>query len=324
MNPAPPLIRIGVLGCSDIACRRFLPALRRSQRAQLVAVGSRDRAATQERLGACREEICTYDDLLQRADIDLIYLSLPNHLHEEWTIRALVGGKHVLCEKPLGLDAAAVRRMHDAAARHRRLLYENIMYLQHPQHAAVKELVTSGRIGRLRSLRATFTIPSLPTGNFRNDPARGGGAFHDQIRYPLSAALYFLAGQNYSFQGRSLYDGDLLTAMHGTGGTEENETFHFSIGFGLPYRSAYELNGERGSVRVERAFTTPADLASEIVVSSGGAHESIQIPPADHFLLTIEQVCELLDTPEIFPQIRARNERLALLADDLYRSCHAG
>lgn len=145
---AKKLIGVGVLGCSDIACRRFLPALRQSQRAELIAIGTRDRYSTQERIGASSNEILSYAALLERADIDLIYLSLPNHLHEEWTIRALVAGKHVLCEKPLGLDAATVMRMHDVAARHDRLLYENLMYLQHPQHTAIKKLTAAGRLDR--------------------------------------------------------------------------------------------------------------------------------------------------------------------------------
>lgn len=324
MPAAKKPVRVGVLGCSDIACRRFLPALRRSQRAELIAIGTRDRYATQERIGVSSSEILSYNALLERTDIDLVYLSLPNHLHEEWTIRALMAGKHVLCEKPLGLDAAAVMRMHDVAARHERLLYENLMYLQHPQHTAIKKLAASGHLGRLRSLRATFTIPALPAKNFRNDPSCGGGTFHDQIRYPLSAALYFFSGENYIFQGRSHYDGELLTAMHGTGVTERKEIFHFSIGFGLPYQSTYELIGERGSVRVDRAFTTPANLANPIVVTIDGRDASFTVPPADHFLLTIEHVSDLLGTPEVFPQIRARNERLATLADDLYRSCHVG
>lgn len=316
-------IRVGVLGCSDIACRRFLPALRQSQRAELIAIGTHDHYTTQTRLGA-RNQILAYEALLDRADIDLIYLSLPNHLHEEWAIRALVAGKHVLCEKPLGLNAPAVTRMHEAAANHGRLLYENIMYLQHPQHIAVKNLVLSGRLGTLRSLRATFTIPALPAENFRNDPSRGGGTFHDQVRYPLSAALYFFSGQKYIFQGRKFYTDQLLTAMDGTAVTEKKEMLHFSIGFGLPYRSAYELIGEKGSVLVERAFSTPAELANKIIVSIDGRDESFTIPAADHFLLTIDHVCDLLATPELFPAIRNKNERLATLADKLYRSCHDG
>jgi dTDP-3,4-didehydro-2,6-dideoxy-alpha-D-glucose 3-reductase len=322
-SPSQP-VRVGLLGYSDIACRRFLPALRQSPRAQLIAIGSRDPHTTRLRFDAPDCEILSYDALLERADIDLIYLSLPNHLHAEWAIRALTAGKHVLCEKPLGLDAAEVIRMHDVADRHGRLLYENLMYLHHPQHAAIKALAASGRIGRLRSLRATFTIPALPAENWRNDPDCGGGAFHDQIRYPLSAACYFFSGQDYIFQGRKVYNGELLTTMYGSAVTEQKEIFHFSIGFGLPYQSTYVLKGDRGSVRVARAFTTPADLANEIIVSSAGRDESFIVPPADHFLLTIEHVCALLATPELFPQIRARNVRLATLADDLYRSCHAG
>jgi hypothetical protein len=176
----------------------------------------------------------------------------------------------------------------------------------------------------LRSLQATFTIPALPARNFRNDPACGGGAFHDLSRYPLSAALSFFSGQNYLFQGKAEYAGKLLMALHGSAVTEKNEQLNFSIGFGLPYCSSYELSGEKGLARVDRAFTIPADLANKVAVTIAGQDESFIVPPADHFLLTLEDVCALLETPELFSSIRTRNEELAALADNLYRSCHAG
>jgi len=315
-------LAVGVLGCSDIARRKFLPALLRSGSARLVAVASQSPETLGTRLPGVVAEYHDYTALLERDDIDLVYLSLPNHLHEEWTIRALRAGKHVLCEKPLGLDSQQVARMVEVARKHRLLLYENLMYLQHPQHTAVKELLSTQRLGPVHSLRAVFTIPALSSENFRNDEIRGGGAFHDLARYPLSVASYYLKGMTYEFCGYARQQDGVIISMQGVGRNEQDELLEFSIGFGLPYQSFYEVTTRRGLIRVDRAFTTPADLANHILVTCDGQDNSFVVPPADHFLLTIEQVCTLIRKPAAYRGCYNSNLNLACLADKLYRSCH--
>ena len=120
---------IGVMGCADIAVRRFLPAVTQSDRARLVAIASRDcrKASAAAHRYACAAS--GYRDLLHDEQVDLIYLPLPNHLHEEWVITAADHGKHILCEKPLGLSLGSVNRMVDAANRNGVLLYENFILL---------------------------------------------------------------------------------------------------------------------------------------------------------------------------------------------------
>ncbi len=130
-------LRVGILGYSDIARRKFIPALLQSKKASLVAVGSTQRIKTESLIDGNLIAFMTYQDLVCDPAVDLIYLSLPNHLHEEWSVRALEQGKHVICEKPLALSATSAMLMLEAAERHGRLLFENLMYLQHPQHVAV-------------------------------------------------------------------------------------------------------------------------------------------------------------------------------------------
>jgi hypothetical protein len=172
-TPTIPL-RVGVLGCSDIARRKFIPALARCERGVLAAISSRTPAKAAAAVADCSSEILSHEELLACPGVDLVYLSLPNHLHEEWALRVLAAGKHLLCEKPLGLSPESVERMLLAAEQHGLLLYENLMFLHHPQHAVVRELVCSGRIGRIRALRAVFTIPFPKSGDFRLDPMQGG------------------------------------------------------------------------------------------------------------------------------------------------------
>ncbi|MDD2898870.1 MAG: Gfo/Idh/MocA family oxidoreductase [Desulfuromonadaceae bacterium] len=315
------MIRVGILGCSDIARRKFIPALRNSRQARLVAVAGRQRERAAVLAADLSANAMTYEELVSTPAVDLLYISLPNHLHEEWSIRALEQGKHVICEKPLGLCLAAVMRMLEVADRHGRLLFENVMYLQHPQHMLVKDLLSSGRIGRTLSLRSEFAFPGPPPGDFRLDPAMGGGAYNDMNRYPLSAALYFLDGKEHRFchGSEEIRDG-LTISFQADSSTDSGESFSFMTAFGLPYRSFYTISGEVGEITVERAFTTPAEMENRIRVTAHGRDESFNAPASDHFLNTIEHVCGLIQCGEWRAEhLQAR--RLAALADLFHDNC---
>jgi len=314
-------IRVGILGCSDIARRKFIPALLKSGQASLAALASRERDKGASMAPGLPVPLMNYQELLCDPSIDLVYISLPNHLHEEWSIAALEQGKHVLCEKPLGLRAASVNRMLEAADRHGRLLFENLMYLQHPQHKAVKDLIRSGRIGRVQSLWSEFSFPGPVEGDFKLDPAMGGGAFHDMNRYPLSAALFFLKGKKHRFlRGSAEVQDGLTLSLQADSITGAGEHFSFLTAFNQPYRSFYEISGERGSIRVERAFTTPADLENRVAVTVDGSDESFTASSNDHFLGTIEHVCTLIRSGR-WNEEHARAKALAELAGMFHDNC---
>lgn len=315
-------VRVGVLGYSDIARRKFIPAVMHSQQATLVALASRepDKAEFLPPPGSPLL-FMTYEEMVCSPHIDLIYLSLPNHLHESWSIAALEAGKHVICEKPLGLTNDAVSRMLDVADRHKRLLFENLMYLQHPQHAAVKRLITAGRIGKVLSLRSEFAFPGPPAGDFRLNPAMGGGAFHDMNRYPLSAALFFLEGKQHTFiRGNRKTQNGLNLAFRAQSVTDAGEQFSFLTAFGQSYRSYYEIKGERGTIRVERAYTTPSDMENKITVMIDGRDESFTALSCDHFLSTIDHVCGMIRSGE-WSEAHERERELAALADMFQEKC---
>lgn len=288
-------IRVGILGCSDIARRKFIPALITSTGACLAGIGSSHPGKNKLFADELSTPFMSYQELISDPAVDLIYLSLPNHLHEVWAIAALEQGKHVICEKPLGLSPSSVRLMHGAAATHRRLLFENIMYLHHPQHRMVKEIVSSGRIGGIISLRSEFAFPGPPEGDFRLDPDRGGGAFNDMNRYPLSASLFFLTGKKHRFiKGTKEEECGLTISLEAESVTDAGEQFSFLTAFGKPYRSFYEITGREGSIRVERAYTTPPETENRIIVTVDGRDESCAAPAGDHFAATIDHVCSLL------------------------------
>jgi predicted dehydrogenase len=192
-------LRWGILGTGNIA-GQFTTGVLASRRGVVAAVGSRNAETAQ---GFARKyEIAgihgSYEALISDPGVDAIYNSAPNSLHAEWTIRALQAGKHVLCEKPIGMDAAEAERMFDAAKRAGRVLMEAFMYRTHPQTLAVVDVVKSGAIGQLRLIRTSFCYRTRKIqGNVRFVRELGGGGLMDIGCYCISFARFF-AGEEPS------------------------------------------------------------------------------------------------------------------------------
>lgn len=320
MKMRKPMLGVGILGCSDIAKRRFLPGLSRAKNAKLIACASRVLDKARRFFPDARYESIGYDDLLSRDAVDVVYISLPNHLHEEWTMKALSRGKHVICEKPAGLNEGSVRRMTEYAEQQELLLYENMAYLHHPLHREAGKIVEQGVIGRLRTVRAAFNFV-LDAPGFRLSPSPGGGSFHDQARYPLSAALFHLRGEFVGFTGQALFRNGVNVGLNARGVSSAGESIQCSIGFERQYECWYELIGDRGLLRVTRAFTTPADLTGVIEVIAGSDMTSVAVPAADHFQLMIEHVAGMIERRQGFSQAHQDARRLAAAADLLWNGC---
>src|SRR5512138_1361414 len=189
MTMANKILNWGLLSTARIN-RALITPLRASKRNRLLAVASRtqesaDRYARAKRI---RRAYGSYEALLADPEIDVIYNPLPNHLHAEWTIKAVEAGKHVLCEKPLALSVQEVDTMKSAARRHDRVVAEAFMYRHHPQTLKVQEIVKSGSLGALKMVRGSFSFVLSREGDVRLDPAMGGGSIWDIGCYPISYA----------------------------------------------------------------------------------------------------------------------------------------
>jgi predicted dehydrogenase len=178
-------IRWGFLGAGSIATKALTPAVHAAKNATLQAVASRDAIRSQS-LEPVKVH-STYQDLLDDPDIDAVYISLANHQHCEWSIKALQAGKHVLCEKPIAMDAKEARLMADAAKENNRVLVEAVWTRWHPRFIRMVELVQSGAIGEIKAIDASFTFPGTLEGNYRLLPEMGGGSLFDVGPYPLHA-----------------------------------------------------------------------------------------------------------------------------------------
>jgi predicted dehydrogenase len=178
-------LRWGFLGAGYIATKALTPAVHAAKNATLQAVASRDviRSQSLEPVKAHS----TYQDLLDDPDIDAVYISLANHQHCEWSIKALQAGKHVLCEKPIAMDAKEATLMADAAKENNRMIVEAVWTRWHPRFVRMVELVQSGAIGEIKAIDASFTFPGTLEGNYRLAPEMGGGSLFDVGPYPLHA-----------------------------------------------------------------------------------------------------------------------------------------
>jgi NDP-hexose-3-ketoreductase len=320
-------VRVGVLGCASIAWRRTLPAMVAAPNLSVVAVASREPAKARRFATAFgAEPVHGYQELLERDDIEAVYLPLPTGAHHEWVARALRAGKHVLAEKPLATTAAEASELVELAAKSELVLRENFMFLYHGQHRRVRELLDSGAIGALRSFTAAFGIPPLPAEDVRYRPELGGGALLDVGVYPIRAAQLFLDGPLTvrgaartvdPATGVDLAGSALLSAADGA-----TATVHF--GFQHHYRNAYELWGSAGRITVDRVFTPPGTWAPIIRLERANDMEELVLPAEDQFLAVVTAFGNSVREP----QQPSRNDGAAMLRQaalvDAVRTAAAG
>ena len=295
MNAAPGRLRWGVLSTASIGLEKWIPGVRRApqQRGEVLAIGSRDgesarRAATA--LGIPRAH-GSYEALLADPDVDAVYIPLPNHLHLEWTLAAIRAGKHVLCEKPLALTSADAATMVDAAARAGVHLMEAFMYRLHPSWLAVRELVSSGRIGRLEAVQSWFGYYNDDPTNIRNIRAAGGGALMDVGCYSVNLSRMLFGGEPIRVTGTVRRDGDEGVDVLTSGALEFEggglATFTCSIRTETDQR--VHVYGSEGRISIGIPFNIPPDRPTHVFLTHGGEPpvaphvEQLTFPIADPY-----------------------------------------
>ncbi len=277
-------IRLGLLGCADVASRRVLPAVLATEGITLAAVASRNLAKAQAvagQFGGVAGE--GYEWLLDHDGIDAVYLPLPAGLHYPWIRRALEAGKHVLAEKPLTTSLAESAQLIGLAQAAGLVLRENFMFVHHSQHEFVRNAVASGMIGDLRSITATFAIPARPAGDIRYQRELGGGALLDVGGYPLRAAQLLL-GQQLEVVGAALrFEESLGVDVGGGALLQRDDGVIGHLGFGLQHRytSTYQLLGSTGQLSVEHAFTPPATHRPSVRLQRQDHQEEFVLAPDD-------------------------------------------
>jgi predicted dehydrogenase len=321
------MVRWGLLSTANIN-RRVIPAIHLSARGDLVAVASRDiaRARSYASQWEIPKAFGSYEEMLESGEVDAVYISLPNSLHAEWTIRALEAGVHVLCEKPFAVTLEETDRMIDASRKTGKVLAEAFMYRHHPQTKMVGEWVRRGRLGEITEVRGTFLYKMTNRdGNVRLlPPDQGGGSMWDVGVYPMSMAQYIFgappeavfarqwigpSGVDESFSGLMWYPG---------GGTAQ-----ISAGFRTPFYTNVDIIGAEGILTLTRPFLHPEEGQITFIPVDGDP-QPLTIPRRDLYLGEIEDMqAAILDGAKNDISLEdTRNHMRTALA--LYESARSG
>jgi len=283
-------VRWGFLGAGWIATKALAPAVHAAEGATLQAVAARDleRARRLEPTGPVYD---SYDELLRSDDVDVVYISLTNDVHAQWAIAAMRAGKHVLCEKPLAMNAAQVREMAAVAEETGRLLVEASWYRWHPRVRRAQEELAAGRIGAVRHVAAGFTFDGKLTGNYRLEVERGGGALYDVGCYAVSAALWAFGSLPREVTARQQLGPtgiDLVTeaVLEFDGGVAE-----VRAGVSEPPHQWLVIAGEHGEIEFrDAAYTSWRDDETLLLVSDGRSTQREKFPAVDPYRVMVEEV----------------------------------
>jgi predicted dehydrogenase len=286
------ILNWGLLSTARINNALISP-LRESKRNHLLAVASRSQESAQAYAKQWKIPRAhgSYEALLADPEIDVIYNSLPNHLHAEWTVKALDAGKNVLCEKPLALSVEEVDMMAAAAQRNGRVLAEAFMYRHHPQTLKAQEMVKGGSLGTLKLLRGSFTFLLTREGDIRLDPAMGGGSIWDVGCYPISYMRSIVGaepleafgwqvtgptGIDDTFVGQLRFDGDLYG--------------QFDSSFVIPFHAYIEIVGSEGTLIIPQPFKP--GLNEKMYLVRDGKTETVKIKGQELYLGEVEDMAD--------------------------------
>jgi predicted dehydrogenase len=283
----------GILGAAGVAQRRFLPALLAAEKACLVAVGSRSlhRAAAAVEAAGQGKAVGSYEAVLDDPEVEAVYLPLPNALHQEWALKSLAAGKHVLCEKPLALSVAAVDELTRAATRAGRVVMEGFMYRLHPQYEPTTWGPLLSQLGPLRSASVRYSYPFNRPGDIRENAALGGGALWDIGCYCLDMLSWQL-GEVTDVQAL----GDMRDDCQWTAAVQVRLASGL-LGaawwsFAGPLSQRLTLIGEQGTLDLASPYRATGPAAARLDID--GEARSVELPTDDCFRREIEHFGEVI------------------------------
>lgn len=317
------MLRLGLLSTARIN-REILRAAAATDAVEVVAVASRDAGRAEAYAREARIPIAhgSYDALLADASVDAVYVSLPNGLHHEWTVRALEAGKHVLCEKPYSRVPAEVEEAFGAAEERELVLMEAFMYRHHPWTAIARGLVDEGRVGRLRLIRSTFTFRLSDERDVRLRPELGGGALMDVGCYCVSGSR-LLAGEPERVDGEAVVGTTGVdVAFYGTLRFPGDVVAQFEASFLTPRRQELVAVGDEATLVVAAPWRV--DWGGGMELHRDGLVEQIAVPERDSYRCQLENLAAAAacETPALLGPADALGQARTIAA--LYRASESG
>ncbi len=320
-------VRWGLLSTANIN-RRLIPAIRESTRGELVAVASR----SQESADAYAKEweipqtFAGYEAMLQSDAVDAVYISLPNHLHAQWSIVAMQHGKHVLCEKPFAISVAEADEMIATSQATGMRLAEAFMYRHHPQTKAAGEWVRNGRLGEIVLVRGVFNFKMWTTENVRLVPEYGGGSMWDVGVYPMSMVQFIMGEPPESVRAEQWIGASGVDELFtGQLNFRNGRMAQISSGFRTPWYTHVDILGTEGRLVMNRPFTAVEPPDRKLMFyPAEGEPEEVPVPEKSLYLGEVEDMnAAILDgTPNYLTLAETRNHVRTTLA--LYEAARNG
>jgi predicted dehydrogenase len=325
-------VKWGVIGVAKIATEKVIPAMQRGEVSEIAAIASRDPRRAQaaaDELGIPRA-YGSYEGLLADPEIEAIYNPLPNEEHVPWTLNALAAGKHVLCEKPVALDAEEARQLIDARNRAGKLVAEAFMVRFHPQWRRARELARDGTIGEAQAIQTFFTYRLLDPDNVRNRPP-GGGGLYDIGCYAILTARFIFGAEPTRVVATVDWDPKFKTDRLASALLEfpGGRQLAFTIGTQSSAHQRVTIMGDKGRIEVMIPFNAPPERPAEIVIDTGadligGGRRVEQFPVCDQYTLQGDAFSRAIvgGSPLEFP-IEDAVANMAVI-DALFRSAKSG
>lgn len=326
--------RIGIICPSEIAFRRFLPALKEAGCFEYAGVAIANKkefvGATDEILTKERAKAQTFVDnyggkiyegyrkLIESKDIDAVYLPLPPGLHYQWAKVALTAGKHILVEKPCTTSLADTQDLLQEAESKGLAVHENYMFAFHDQLQAVNDIVNSGEIGDVRLYRISFGFPMRAQNDFRYNKALGGGALLDCGGYTFKYASMLLGpSAKMKYAQSNIIDG-FSVDMYGSAALVNDMGVTAQVAFGMDhnYKCELEVWGSKGTIYTNRILTAPAGFTPEVVIRKGNEEEKRNLPADDAFKKSILHFCQCVENNNIRKENYQTLLRQAKLVED--------
>ena len=284
-----PRVRWGVLSTAKIGLLKVIPGMQRGELCEVVGIASRDLGAAGKaagRLGLAKA-YGSYQALLDDPAIDAVYIPLPNDLHVPWSLKAIEAGKHVLCEKPIGLTAAEAESLLQASRRAPSIkVMEAFMYRFHPQWQRARQIVREGGIGSLRTIHSFFSYYLDDPANIRNDPSKGGGGLMDIGCYCISLSRFLFGREPARVCGSVEYDPAFGVDRLASGILDFGDgTSTFTCATQLAPYQRVNIYGTGGRVEIEIPFNAPPDRPCRLWHQHGSEVEEILLPVADQYTI---------------------------------------
>jgi D-xylose 1-dehydrogenase (NADP+, D-xylono-1,5-lactone-forming) len=293
MNTSNTRIRFGIMGLARIARNEFIPAILKSSNASLEAIASGDSSKIDDckKHFKCNSYHTSYDALLDNSNVDAIYIPLPNSLHKEWAIKAMQKGKHVLCEKPLGLNAAECAELMEVSKKYNKICIEAFMYRYTDRIKKVSELINSKVIGDIKQIHSTFRFMLDKAGAIRLQPELGGGSLYDVGCYPVNLLGMIMNDIPESVKTEYITSNGVDVQFTGVMKYKSGVIATVNCGFNAFFEMHTRITGTEGILDIPDTFAGKAGSIS--VITANGTRE-VAVSESDRFLCEVENFSNAL------------------------------